>query len=313
MALSVTGSVLRIEKSSIHDGMGLRTVVFLKGCPLRCLWCSTPESQAREPGKGYNREKCTMCGVCIDACPAEALSADEAGGRIVTDKSRCVRCFACVKKCPASAMLSYGIRMTAKEVVAEIAKDEIFYYHSKGGVTLSGGEPLDQADFVREILSGCAAHGIHRAMETSFLASRNVVETILPHLELLYVDLKHIDPIAHTRITGAGNEIILENIVRAGKSRLEFGMIVRMPIIPGINDDDADIERAGAFIGGLGKVRAIEILPYHRLGTEAYRNLGMEYRLSSVAVPDMEYMEKIAAMLAAASNKPLIIGGVPYA
>ncbi|MDR1966768.1 MAG: glycyl-radical enzyme activating protein, partial [Synergistaceae bacterium] len=165
-----SGNVLRVEKTSIHDGDGLRTVFFLKGCSLRCLWCSTPESQSPDPEVGYNREKCVMCGACVESCPNGAISIDGIGARIRRDRSRCVGCFLCVLKCPSSAMKGYGTRMTSEDAVREIAKDEVFYFHSGGGVTISGGEPLNQAEFVREILIGCEKLGIHRAMETSFFA-----------------------------------------------------------------------------------------------------------------------------------------------
>ena len=168
---SLCGSVLRIEKTSIHDGTGLRTVVFLKGCPLQCLWCSTPESQSALPQKGYARDRCPLCGTCIEACPRHALRLSEDGTRIVTDTEKCDACFECVKTCPSRAMKAYGSLMSVAEVVREIAKDEIFFFHSGGGVTISGGEPLDQADFVKAILLECRDRGIHRAIETSFFAS----------------------------------------------------------------------------------------------------------------------------------------------
>lgn len=284
------GSVLRIEKTSIHDGTGLRTVVFLKGCPLRCLWCSTPESQSALPQKGYARDRCTLCGTCIDVCPRKALSFSEDGTRIVTDPQKCSACFECARRCPSRAMKAYGSLMSVAEVVREIAKDEIFYFHSGGGVTISGGEPLEQADFVKQILLECRDRGIHRAVETSFFGPWEKIESLLPLLNLVHTDLKHPDPVQHRKLTGVDNRLILENIRKADASPYRFDLVIRTPLIPGINDSEEALSASAAFAKGLKKLKEVEFLAYHRLGLETYRNLGWDYPLEEIRTPDREFM-----------------------
>lgn len=291
---SVKGNVLRIEKTSIHDGEGLRTVVFLKGCPLKCLWCSTPESQDTCPEIGYIKDKCTLCGECVSVCPQKALSVDEKKERVLIDRVRCDGCMLCVKKCPSSALKGYGARMTSKQVIHEISKDEVFYFHSGGGVTISGGEPFDQAEFVREILSGCRERGINRALETSFFSSWEKIESIFPLLNLLYVDLKHVDPEQHKKLTGVDNSLILENIRRADASPYDFDLVIRTPLVPGLNDSDDAIRKSAEFIKGLKKIKFMEFLAYHRLGTETYKNMGLKYPLHGIKTPSLEYMKEKA-------------------
>lgn len=307
---SATGSVLRIERTSMHDGEGLRTVFFLKGCPLRCLWCSTPESQSAVPEKEHVRDKCNLCGSCAEVCPGGALSLDCEAGGVFTDRERCNGCLACVERCPHGALKGYGLLMTADRAVREIARDEVFYFHSGGGVTISGGEPLEQAAFVREILAGCRDRGIHRAMETSFFAAWERIESLLPYLNLVYVDLKHIDPETHRRIVGVDSGPILENMRRASDSPYDFEMIVRMPMVPGVNDEDAAIEGAARFVKGLSRVGTVEFLAYHRLGTETYRNLGLAYPLPEIAVPDRVYMEAKARRFREIAGVRVLINGV---
>ncbi len=284
-----SGMVLRIERTSIHDGEGLRTVVFLKGCPLRCIWCSTPESQHPLPERGYVREKCSRCGACLQACPNGALSFSEDQSHVVTDKDKCEACFACLRACPSGAIKEYGSCMSVSEVLREISKDEIFYFHSSGGVTLSGGEPLEQAAFAKAIFEECANRGIHRAFETCFFDTWEKIESLLPWINLLYVDLKHPDSEEHRRLTGVPNERILENIKKAAASSHTFDLVLRTPLIPGINDSEETLSQLAHFAKGLEKIREYEFLPYHRLGIETYRHLGRKYPLQEVASPDITW------------------------
>lgn len=306
-----SGNVLRIEKTSMYDGAGLRTVVFLKGCPLQCLWCSTPESQSPRTQVGYNREKCTLCGLCVAACTAKARRPEAEDARITRDGNRCTGCLTCVRTCPNSAVKGYGMYMTVRDVLREIEKDEVFYFHSGGGVTISGGEPLEQARFVEELLRGCQTLGIHRAMETSFFSPWKKIERILPYLSLLYVDLKHTDPAVHRRVTGVDNDIIMDNIRHAALSPYDFEMVVRIPVIPEINDADPTLENAARFIKSLDRVESVELLAYHRLGTETYRNLEMEYKLPDLASPSQDLMLKKARLIRDVSGASVIVDGKP--
>ncbi len=306
------GRVLRIERSSIHDGTGLRTVVFLKGCPLRCLWCSTPESQNPLPEKGYAEERCTLCGLCVEHCPQGALSLDGAGERIVTDRDKCVNCFECVRVCPSGAMKSYGSFMTVDEVVGEVEKDAVFYFHSGGGVTISGGEPLDQPGFVQALLRECQKHGIHRALETSFFAPWETIEPLLPLVNLLFVDMKHSMPEEHRRLTGVDNNLIVENILKADASEYPFDLVIRTPLIPGLNDSEEALAKAARFLKDLRKLKEVEFLAYHRLGTDTYAHLGIPYPLSEIKSPSKDFMlSKVRFFMSEAKGIPVAINGVP--
>lgn len=234
------GMALRIERSSIHDGSGFRTVVFLKGCPLCCQWCSTPESQsfAVEEGKDY----------------------------------------------------SYGKEMTVEEVMKEVRKDSAFYFHSGGGMTLSGGEPLSQPEFAIELLRQARGECVNTALETTFFAPPEVVEASLPHLNTLFVDLKFFDDDKHKRYTGVSNDRILSNLLRSNQWEKPLNLVIRIPVIPGVNDDAEELERMGAFCAGLRHLRYVQLLPYHRLGMDTYRKLGRQYPLARVEPPSPERM-----------------------
>jgi pyruvate formate lyase activating enzyme len=217
----------------------------------------------------------------------------------------------CVSRCPNSALKDFGLTMTSEEAISEIAKDEMFFFHSGGGVTFSGGEPLEQSDFVRETLEGCGKIGINCAMETSFFADWGEIEPLLPYLGLIYVDLKHIVPAEHKRLTGVDNGVILENIKRAGESPHEFEMILRIPLVPGVNDSDSALEETARLARGIAKFKGVELLAYHRLGVETYRALGWEYKLTGVQPPGVDYMAKKANFFKSFLGKPVLINGVP--
>lgn len=291
------GSVLRIEKLSTFDGDGLRTVIFLKGCPLICQWCSTPESQPVGLTFGVRKDQCTRCMTCVEACPEKAITFDEKTGAFATDMDACSRCRACVEACPADARTAWGYEATVDAVLRELGKDTVFYYHSGGGVTVSGGEPLVQKTFVRDLLEGCVVQGIHTAVETSGHVPWDHIEAVLPWLDTLFIDIKHMDSVAHRRITGVDNHLILENLKRIDDAPRRLPVIVRMPVIPGINDQPHNIKALGLFCRGLSKLEAVELLPYHRLGMETYRSLSIDYALADLTSPDREQMAALAGIL----------------
>lgn len=289
------GLILHIERNSIHDGQGSRVVLFLKGCPLSCKWCSTPESQRIVAEKGYNSKRCVGCGICIANCPAGALSFLDT--TVKTDLSLCTGCFACVDICPEEAYKRYGKAMTVAEAVSEICKDEIFFFHSGGGITISGGECLLQPVFVAGVLEGCRLRGINTAIETSLFAPWHSIEIILPFLNILYVDLKHPHDGTHKKLTGVDNDLILTNLAKLAQSDFPFSIHLRIPVIPGVNDNNDSLEAVASIAASLKKLKEIEILPYHRLGVGTYALLGRAYELDNVAVPSMEYIIERAGFL----------------
>jgi len=308
MVDNIEGVVLRIERTSIHDGQGLRTVLFLKGCPLSCQWCSTPESQNKTVEKGYITDRCAGCGTCVEKCPQGALSL--VNGRVQTDNTLCQDCFACVAVCPKDARKGYGKTMTVGQAVAEISKDEIFYFHSGGGVTISGGECLLQPDFVAGVLEECRLRGIDTAIETSLFSSWQTVKKLLPFVNTLYVDLKHPDGIEHKKLVGVGNDVILANLRKIDSSDLPFDLHLRLPLIPGINDSDDNLLAALAIAASLRKLKEIELLPYHRLGVDTYTHLGRPYQLVDLPTPSQQYIIERAGFLRKQNlTVPVKVGG----
>jgi len=288
--------LLRIEKSSIYDGEGLRTVVFLKGCNLRCLWCSTPESQNGGLEMGFDAVRCRDCGACTDACPGEALLRGY-DGRLAIAEERCRHCLRCRDICPYGALFYYGRKVSVHEVLDEILKDEVFYFHSGGGVTVSGGEPLLQADFVAELLKRCKAHGVNTALETSFAVPWDRAAKVLPYLDTLFVDLKHSNSATHELLTGLKNDAVLANIILADHTAGSFEIIMRLPLIPGLNDDELNLRKTAALAASLNKLKYLQVLPYHRLGSGTYAKLGREYALRDLPTPSPAYMAQKCSLI----------------
>lgn len=304
------GSVLRIERTSIHDGQGLRTVIFLKGCPLRCRWCSTPESQRFGTERGYARDSCVSCGLCVRSCPVGALAMSKDDQKVRIDFSKCQKCFSCAAKCPNNAIKKYGSLLSVRETVREISKDEIFFFYSGGGVTISGGEPLGQPEFVSEVLKKCRELGIHTAIETSFHAPFQNMEKILPWLNVLYVDIKLMDEELHKKWVGLDNSLILDNLRKIDESDYLLNISVRIPLIPDVNDSDANLADTAKFCKSLRKLQEIELLPYHRLGLETYRNLERDYPLKELVPPTRErVLERATFLLQQNPGVPIRVGG----
>jgi len=306
--MPVSGRILRIEKCSTFDGEGLRTVVFLKGCPLSCHWCSTPESQQQGTDFGVARNKCTGCFSCVEACPEQALTWDMKSERFITDVTRCKACLKCTDACPSNARESWGYTATTREILREVEKDSLFYFHSGGGVTLSGGEPMAQADFASELLEHCLALGINTAVETSGQVPWKNIKKVLPFTDTLFYDLKHMDDQTHKELTGSGNKKILDNLKKISASTSRFSLIIRMPVIPGLNDTKKNIQALGEFCKGLKKITQIQLLPYHRLGMETYIRMSLPYPLEETIPPDEETMEEYRRVLAQMNLKARIGG-----
>lgn len=286
---SVTGRVFNIQRFSIDDGPGIRTTVFLKGCPLLCPWCSNPESQQGTLEIAHSDALCDRCGRCIPACPAHAISLDETGARI--DRRQCDDCGKCVPVCLPQALRIVGEDRTVAQVFDEVKKDEICYRHSQGGVTCSGGEPLAQARFVAALFARCRQAGIHTALDTCGLAPRRAVERVLAHTDLVLFDLKAIDRERHQTITGVPNEQILENAKRVAESGV--AMIARVPLIPSLTDTDDNLMDIARFVRGLGRDIAVNVLPYHRYGTNKYRMLDRPYALEELQPLSGERIQEV--------------------
>ena len=288
-----TGTVFNIMRYSVKDGPGLRTTVFLKGCPLSCQWCHNPESQATVRQMILRGDRCIACGACVNTCKEGAIVL--ADGVVTTFRERCVECGACSLVCHAEAREAVGDELSMAEVMAEIRKDIPFYEESGGGVTFSGGEPLGQPDFLEALLAACQSEDIHTAIDTSGAAPWAVVERIRPYVDLFLYDLKLMDDARHRRYVGASNRLILDNLRRLAAAGGRI--LVRMAVIPGINDDDENLSAAADFVGGLDGVPEITILPYHGTAPEKYRLLGRRYQLDQTVPPTPERMEEIAATL----------------
>lgn len=294
ISADMTGTVFNTQKFSIHDGTGIRTLIFMKGCPLRCIWCSNPESQRTGPEVMFVRSKCTGCGKCAALCREAAV--DDVTFDI--DRSRCVKCGLCTSKCYAGAKKMTGRQVTVREMMELIEKDRIFYTNSGGGVTVGGGEPAMQHGFVEELLKACRESHIHTAIETCGYGRWQDICGMFDNADQIFFDLKAIDPELHRRLTGVSNELILHNAEQAAVRGKD--VIFRIPLIPGCNDSLTNIEETGIFVGGLsgnGRNVFIEILPYHDLGRDKYRWLDMDYSLEDTGKPDATQVEELKTIL----------------
>jgi len=288
-----SGLVFDIRRFSIHDGPGIRTTVFFKGCPLRCAWCHNPESQATRPEMIVLEKRCIRCGTCVEACPKGAITWTEDGP--VTDTSQCDVCGTCVEACVSGAREIAGREVTTTAVMSEIERDTIFYETSGGGATFSGGEPLLQPGFLLALLRACKEKEIHTVVDTCGYAPWEVLNDIRNYTDLFLYDLKLIDDAKHREYTGVSNRVILKNLETL--SRHGHNLIVRVPVIPGVTDSSENIHAIGAFVAGLPAVEHVDILGYHEAALGKYRRLERVYSLPDVRPPTEACMAGIAEAL----------------
>ncbi len=292
--LSLTAPVFNIQTYSIHDGPGIRVTVFLKGCPLRCLWCANPESNLAEPQLMAYAGKCTACARCVPACEEGAVTIGRKNRKMIslTDRSRCVNCGACADVCPNEARELAGKPMTVEQVLSKVLQDKLFIDASGGGMTISGGECLMHPEFTEALLFAAHEAGLHTAVESCSFAHRDVVDRVFRHVDLGLLDVKHMDSDLHRKYTGVPNEPILDNI-RHVYHELKVPVIVRIPVIPGYNDSDENIAATARFAAEeLGKDVAVNLLPYHRMGESKNESLGkvMDF---SIDIPSDEHMQHL--------------------
>jgi len=287
-----TGLVFDIKKYSIHDGPGIRTTVFFKGCPLTCWWCHNPESRGVEPFVYYDAERCIGSGACVEACPENTLSLTAEG--LLRPEDLCCGQGACVEACPTEALRWVGQRYTVDELVVEVEKDRLFYEESGGGVTFSGGEPLLQWEFLLDVLRTCGARGLHRAVDTTGVTSREVLDEVAACTDLFLYDLKTLDAELHERATGVPLSTVLENLdhllSRGARVR------VRVPLVPGVNDGD-NVEDFGTFLGSLPGIEGVDVLPFHTSARDKHRKFGVPWLMDGAEPLAEEEVRRIVASL----------------
>ena len=304
--MDAAGVVFDIQKFSVHDGPGIRTTVFLKGCPLRCIWCHNPESWNAHPEILYSPEKCTACAACVSTCPKACHVRAEGDGTPRFGRDGCAGCGACARRCPSGALELCGMRRTPGEVLAEVAKDRPFYENSGGGLTLSGGEPMAQFAFARELLDLAKQNGLHTCMETCGFAPQERFREILPRVDLFLFDLKTVDPEKHRRLVGRDNAGILDNLRFLDAAGADIHLCA--PLVAGLNDSEAELRDIALLAESLPRVRLIEVKPYHPLGLSKARRLGMPNGFAAAFTP-AETVEDWARRIAPNTRVPVRAAG----
>jgi len=291
--------IFDIQRCSVHDGNGLRTLVFLKGCPLRCLWCANPESQLYECDLMQFSNRCIDCGKCIKICAKDAISRID--GEFQINRQLCEKCFRCTEQCYAESIRKVGKEYAVEELFVEIEKERPFYKLYGGGVTFSGGEPLTHVDFLMKTAKRCHDSGINVVLESCGYGEFDGFKKILPYVDYMFIDIKHIDSNMHKKLTGKGNELILDNVKRIA----EFGVpiTIRTPIIPNYNQTIENVTGIATYISDIQGVKEYELLPYHNLGESKYKALGRGYALKGTALPQDEDIRNLVKVANHVLNK----------
>jgi pyruvate formate lyase activating enzyme len=289
----LAGTIFNIMRFSVYDGPGIRTTVFLKGCPASCLWCHNPEALSGKIQLMVRKDRCRHCGDCAAACPRNAIFLQD--GETATDRKRCLQCGACVDVCYAEARELVGRSITVNALMDEISRDILFFEESGGGVTFSGGGPLQQNEFLREILKACKRRGLHTAVDTTGYAPPEVLQRIAEWTDLFLYDLKLMDDMRHREFTGISNGVILQNLkeLAAGGNQVQ----IRVPLVPGINDSRENIREMGRFVATIPNVKEIELLPYHAAGIGKYERLGLRSCLQEISPLSNTAMNQIVEEL----------------
>ena len=296
--------VIDISRMTVHNGPGIRTLILFKGCPLHCIWCSTPESQRESPEIAFYPDRCILCGDCIPICPRNAISNGDKA--VFIDRKRCDNCGHCVDVCHTEALILLGQEYTVEELVNEVKKDEVIYKHSGGGVTLSGGEPLLEPEFTLELLQALKQNEINVGVDTCGFVPRKNIEAVLPYVDFFLWDIKHMNAEKHIEYTGVSNELILDNLRFVSDNGIP--VYLRLPLIPGYNDSEENLKAVCEFAEDLTSLVEIDLLPLHHLGKSRYAALGREYPIDGILLIKEEILDEMKRLVESTGLKCNIIG-----